>query len=141
MVLTGEPTSNLGPTASVVRSRHVGFTPDFGRMVATQRTDALGPEATIGGAEQLAAATDESDTSRVALPSLRSSASPELVSRSLREWLACFCKYGRPSHFVGPVARETLSTFADRAMNAVDRVGCLPLKYRRSAHGALVNAV
>ena len=26
-------------------------------------------------------------------------------------------------------------------MNAVDRIGCLPLKYRRSAHGALVNAV
>ena len=62
-------------------------------------------------------------------------------SRSLREWLACCCEYGRPSHFVGPVARETLSTFADRAMNAVDRVWCLPLNYRRSAHGALVNAV
>ena len=50
-------------------------------------------------------------------------------------------EYGRPSHFVGPVAHETLSTFADRAMNAVDRIGCLPLKYRRSAHGAFVNAV
>jgi hypothetical protein len=30
----------FGSTASIERSRHVGFTPDFGRMVATQRTDA-----------------------------------------------------------------------------------------------------
>jgi hypothetical protein len=31
-----------GSTASVERSRHVGFTPDSGRMAATQRTDASG---------------------------------------------------------------------------------------------------
>jgi hypothetical protein len=32
--------------ASFERCRHVGFTPDSGRMTATQRTDALGQEAT-----------------------------------------------------------------------------------------------
>ena len=28
-------------------SRHVGFTPDCGRIAATQRTDAMGPEQTF----------------------------------------------------------------------------------------------
>ena len=31
-----------GSTASLERSRHVGFTPNSGRMAATQLTDALG---------------------------------------------------------------------------------------------------
>ena len=35
-----------GSNASVERCRHVGFTPDFGRMIATQQTDASGHKAT-----------------------------------------------------------------------------------------------
>ena len=35
-----------GSIASFERGRHVCFTPDFGRVIATQRTDALGQEAT-----------------------------------------------------------------------------------------------
>jgi hypothetical protein len=35
--------SEMGPIALVELSWHVGFTPDFGRMVATHRTDASGP--------------------------------------------------------------------------------------------------
>ena len=46
MVIYVEPRSVAGPNASVELSRHVGFTPDFGRMVATQRTDASGQEET-----------------------------------------------------------------------------------------------
>jgi hypothetical protein len=34
--------SEKGPIASVERSRHVGFTPDSGRMAATQLNDASG---------------------------------------------------------------------------------------------------
>jgi hypothetical protein len=37
----------LGSKTSVELSYHVGFTPDFGRMDATQRNDALGQEATF----------------------------------------------------------------------------------------------
>jgi hypothetical protein len=37
------------PTASVERSRHVGFTPDFGHRTATLRTDAWGHEETCAG--------------------------------------------------------------------------------------------
>ena len=36
-----------GSNASVELSWHVGFTPDFGRMVATQRADASGHERTL----------------------------------------------------------------------------------------------
>jgi hypothetical protein len=37
--------SATGPVASVERcSRHVGFTPDSGRIAASQRTDAMGQE-------------------------------------------------------------------------------------------------
>ena len=36
-----------GSTASVKRSRHVGFTSDSGRMAATQLTDGSGHEATF----------------------------------------------------------------------------------------------
>ena len=32
----------VGSFASVEQCRHVGFTPNSGRMIATQRTDALG---------------------------------------------------------------------------------------------------
>jgi hypothetical protein len=35
-----------GSNASVKLSWHVGFNPDFGRMVATHRTDASGQEET-----------------------------------------------------------------------------------------------
>ena len=35
-----------GSIASVERSRHVGFTPNSGRMAATQLNDASGQEAT-----------------------------------------------------------------------------------------------
>ena len=35
-----------GSVASFERCRHVGFTPDFGRMTATRRTDALGQKQT-----------------------------------------------------------------------------------------------
>jgi hypothetical protein len=35
-----------GSIASFERRRHVGFTPDFGPMTGTQRTDALGQEET-----------------------------------------------------------------------------------------------
>jgi hypothetical protein len=44
--LWGTPVSPSGGTvaaiASVERCRYVGFTPDSGRMAATERTDALG---------------------------------------------------------------------------------------------------
>ena len=36
------PVHTVGSTASVERSRHVGFTPDSGRMAATQLNDASG---------------------------------------------------------------------------------------------------
>ena len=36
------PVHTVGSIASFERCRHVGFTPDSGRMTATQRTDALG---------------------------------------------------------------------------------------------------
>ena len=36
------PHVSYGSFASVELSWHVGFTPDFGRMVATRRTDASG---------------------------------------------------------------------------------------------------
>ena len=32
-----------GSNASFERCRHVGFTPNYGRITAMQRTDALGP--------------------------------------------------------------------------------------------------
>ena len=38
----------VGSFASVEQCRHVGFTPDSGRMIATQRTDALGHNQTCG---------------------------------------------------------------------------------------------
>jgi hypothetical protein len=41
------PISAWGQNASVELSWHVGFTPDFGRMVATQRTGAAGHEPTF----------------------------------------------------------------------------------------------
>ena len=37
------PVHTVGSNASVDLSWYVGFTPDFGRIAATQRTDALGP--------------------------------------------------------------------------------------------------
>ena len=37
----------FGSTASVERSRHVGFAPNSGRMPATQRTDASGQKETL----------------------------------------------------------------------------------------------
>ena len=55
------------------------------------------------------------------------------LSESLGVWLTCRCEHGWPSHLVGSVAHEALSPFADRAMNAVDRIGRLALKHRRSA--------
>ena len=42
--------SVVGQTASVERSRHVGFTPDFGRMAATQLNDASGQHRKLDGA-------------------------------------------------------------------------------------------
>ena len=36
----------FGSIASVERCRHVGFTPDSGRIAARQRTDASGQKAT-----------------------------------------------------------------------------------------------
>jgi hypothetical protein len=43
-----------GSTASVERSRHVGFTPDSGRMAATQLNDASGQKATYAPQQDLA---------------------------------------------------------------------------------------
>src|SRR5579864_930564 len=42
----GSLNDSYGSIASVGRCRHVGFTPNFGRVVATQRTDALGHKPT-----------------------------------------------------------------------------------------------
>ena len=45
--------SATGPVASVERcSRHVGFTPDSGRIAASQRTDAMGHVPTLTIADQ-----------------------------------------------------------------------------------------
>jgi hypothetical protein len=40
--LSSRPMSEMGSNASVQPSRHVGFTPDSGRIAARQRTDASG---------------------------------------------------------------------------------------------------
>jgi hypothetical protein len=60
------------------------------------------------------------------------------LSESSGVWLACRCEHGWPSHLVSSVAHEALSPFADRAINAVDRIGRLALgrsqKIGRSHH-------
>ena len=65
----------IGSIASVERCRHVGFTPDFGRIAARQRTDASGQKVTSSARtnnEGALATFFEIDLSRTTKPALGS---------------------------------------------------------------------
>src|SRR5271156_4782241 len=62
-----------------------------------------------------------------------------MASRWIR--LARRGEHGRPSNLVSPAAREALGAFADRAIDAIERVGSLALKHHRCPHSALVHEI
>src|SRR5271157_2635303 len=56
-------------------------------------------------------------------------------------WLARHGEHSRPSNLVSPAACESLGAFADRAIDAIERVGSLSLKHHRCPHRALVHEI
>src|SRR5262245_46292157 len=79
----------------------------------------------------------------LALP-VSTQGTPVSLPRGSGAWwicLACRHEHSRPCHLVSTAAREALTTFADRSMDSIERIGRLALKHHRCENGAFVNEV